>query len=164
MEAVASAFMSAHSVPGLSVAVARDGDLLYERGFGFADRDKHEKVTPAHLFRIASVSKPITSVTLFRLMEDKRLTLEDTVFGPRGILGDAFGKAPYKPWVEEIRIKHLLTHTGGGWQNDGTDPMFRNPRMSHQSSSPGPLKTSHWHIRRANTTPIPTSATASWGG
>jgi CubicO group peptidase (beta-lactamase class C family) len=111
MEGVASAFMSAHSVPGLSVAVARDGDLLYQRGFGFADREKNERVTPAHLFRIASISKPITSVTLFCLMEDKhltledkRLTLEDTVFGPRGILGDAFGKAPYKPWVEEIRI------------------------------------------------------------
>jgi CubicO group peptidase (beta-lactamase class C family) len=65
-------------------------------------------------------------------MEDNRLALEDTVFGPRGILGDSFGKAPYKRWVEEIRIEHLLTHTGGGWQNDGADPMFRNPRMSHK--------------------------------
>jgi len=132
MEGVASAFLSAHSVPGLSVAVARDGELLYQRGFGFADRDKGERVTPAHLFRIASVSKPITSVTLFRLMEDKRLTLEDIVFGPRGILADGFGKAPYKHWVEEIRIKHLMTHTGGGWPNDGADPMFRNLRMSHK--------------------------------
>ena len=132
MEGVASAFLSAHSVPGLAVAVARDGELLYERGFGLADRDKNEKVTPAHLFRIASVSKPITSVTLFRLMEEKRLTLEDTVFGPGGILGDDFGTRPYKQWVEQIRIKHLLTHTGGGWQNDGADPMFRNPGMDHK--------------------------------
>jgi CubicO group peptidase (beta-lactamase class C family) len=54
------------------------------------------------------------------------------VFGPQCILGHDFGKAPYKQWVEEIRIKHLLTHTGGGWQNDGTDPMFRNPEMNHQ--------------------------------
>jgi CubicO group peptidase (beta-lactamase class C family) len=132
MESVASAFMSAHSVPGLSVAVARHGELLYERGFGFADRDKNERVTPAHLFRIASVSKPITSATLFRLAEEERLTLENTVFGPGGILGDGFSKAPYKHWVEEIRIKHLLTHTGGGWQNGGTDPMFRDPRMNHK--------------------------------
>ena len=58
MEAVVSAFMRDHLVPGLSMAVARDGELLYERGFGFADRDKNERVTPAHLFRIASVSKP----------------------------------------------------------------------------------------------------------
>lgn len=132
IESVVGAFMSAHSVPGLSVAVARDGELLFQRGFGFADRDRNEKVTPAHLFRIASVSKPITSVTLFRLMEEGRLTLEDTVFGPGGILGDAFGKPPYKRWVDEVRIKHLLTHTGGGWQNDSTDPMFRSPGMNHQ--------------------------------
>jgi CubicO group peptidase (beta-lactamase class C family) len=131
MEGVVSGFMSAHSVPGLSVAVARDGEILYGGAFGFADRERNEKATPAHLFRIASVSKPITSVTLFRLMEDNRLTLEDFVFGPRGILGDNFGNRPYQQWVEEIRIKHLLTHTGGGWQNDGADPMFRNPAMDH---------------------------------
>jgi CubicO group peptidase (beta-lactamase class C family) len=132
VEGVASAFMRAHLVPGLSVAVARDGELLYERGFGLADRDNNEKLTPAHLFRIASVSKPITSVTLFRLTQEKRLTLEATVFGRRGILRDDFGKALYKHWVEEIRIEHLLTHTCGGWQNDGTDPMFHKPGMSHK--------------------------------
>lgn len=132
MEEVASSFMREHTIPGLSAAVARGGELLYERGFGYADWDRKEPVTPAHLFRIASVSKPITSVTLFRLMEDRRLTLDDTVFGPGGILGDGFGRRPYAQWVEGIRIRHLLTHTGGGWQNDGTDPMFRNPAMNHQ--------------------------------
>ena len=132
MDAVASAFMGAHSVPGMSVAVAHDGHVLYDRAFGFADRDNNEKVTPAHLFRIASVSKPVTSVTLFRLIEDNRLTLEDPVFGPRGVLGDDFGQRPYQQWVEEIRVKHLLTHTSGGWQNDRTDPMFRNEAMNHQ--------------------------------
>jgi CubicO group peptidase (beta-lactamase class C family) len=132
MEGVASAFLAAHSVPGLSVAVARAGELLYERGFGWAEREGQERVTPAHLFRIASVSKPITSVTLFRLMEEKRLTLDDAVFGPRGILGEDYGKPPYQKWIEEIRIQHLLTHTAGGWQNDGGDPMFRNPTMNHR--------------------------------
>lgn len=131
MDGVASAFMSAHSVPGLSVAVAQGGVVLYERGFGFADRERNERVSPAHLFRIASVSKPITSVALFRLMEDKRLALDDLVFGPGGILRNDFGPGPYKQWVEEIRIKHLLTHTCGGWQNDATDPMFRNQAMDH---------------------------------
>lgn len=80
---------------------------------------------------IAAVSKPITSVTLFSLMEDRRLTLEDTVFGPGAILGNSFGIAPYRQWVEDIRIEHLLTHTGGGWQNDGSDPMLHNPGMNH---------------------------------
>ncbi len=106
--------------------------MLYQRGFGFADHDRNEKVTPQSLFRIASVSKPITSVTLFLLAEGKRLTMEDLVFGSRGLLGDDFGARPYQRWVEDIRIKHLLTHTGGGWQNNGSDPMFRNPEMNHK--------------------------------
>jgi CubicO group peptidase (beta-lactamase class C family) len=59
MDSVAAAFMSAHSVPGLSMAVARSGAIKYERGFGFADREKNDRVMPVHLFRIASVSKPI---------------------------------------------------------------------------------------------------------
>ncbi len=132
MDEVASAFMRAHSVPGLSVALARDGEILFQRGLGFANRDTGEAVTPAHLFRIASVSKPITSVTLFSLMEDRRLSLEDTVFGPAGILGTGFGAPPYPRWVEDIRVVHLLTHTGGGWRNDNADPMFRNTEMDHR--------------------------------
>lgn len=132
MEKVAAEFRSEHGVAGLSVAVARDGEVAYERGFGFANREQHEKVTPAHLFRIASISKPITSVTLFRLMEAGRLRLDDAVFGPRGVLGDAFGTRPYRQWIEDIRIKHLMTHTAGGWQNDGKDPMFRSPGMNHR--------------------------------
>src|SRR5512136_64058 len=61
MEATAAAFMKKHKVPGLSVAIAREGRLVYANGYGLADKDRDEKVTPNHLFRIASVSKPITS-------------------------------------------------------------------------------------------------------
>jgi CubicO group peptidase (beta-lactamase class C family) len=132
MHRVASAFMTAHSIPGLSVAIACKGELVYEQGFGFADQDKGEKVTPSHLFRIASVSKPITSVTVFDLIEQERLGLEDVVFGPGGLLRGDFGNPPYKQYVGAIRLKHLLTHTAGGWTNDNTDPMFRNPAMDHK--------------------------------
>src|ERR1019366_2839417 len=65
MEATAAAFMKKHQVPGLSVAIARKGRLVYADGYGLADKDRDEKVTPNHLFRIASVTKPITSATIF---------------------------------------------------------------------------------------------------
>jgi CubicO group peptidase (beta-lactamase class C family) len=132
MEGVATAFLKAHSIPGLSVAIAAQGHLVYEQGFGFADRDNGVKVTPSNLFRIASVSKPITSVTIFDLIERGKLNLEQIVFGSAGALRNDFGVPPYKPYVEEIRLKHLLTHTCGGWTNDGSDPMFRNPGMNHK--------------------------------
>jgi CubicO group peptidase (beta-lactamase class C family) len=132
MRRVASAFMREHSVPGLAVAVARHGEIVYDESFGFADRGRAEKLTPGHLFRIASVTKPFTSSAIFMLIEQGRLQLEDLVFGPGGLLRGDFGAPPYKQYVGQIRLKHLLTHTAGGWPNDGTDPMFRNPNMSHR--------------------------------
>ncbi|HYY95685.1 MAG TPA: serine hydrolase domain-containing protein [Pyrinomonadaceae bacterium] len=132
MASVASAFMKEHSVPGLSVAVAHHGDILYEEAFGFADRGRGERLTPGHLFRIASVTKPFTSAAIFMLIEQGRLKLEDVIFGPSGLLRGEFGEPPYKQYVGQIRLKHLLTHTAGGWPNDGTDPMFRNPHMNHR--------------------------------
>src|SRR4051794_22532805 len=53
-------FILQHEVPGAAVAVARNGKLVYARGFGLADVKKKEAVQPNSLFRIASVSKPIT--------------------------------------------------------------------------------------------------------
>ena len=52
-----------------------------------ADKDRDEKVTPNHLFRIASVSKPITSATPSSLIEAGKLRLSDKVFGPGAVLG-----------------------------------------------------------------------------
>jgi CubicO group peptidase (beta-lactamase class C family) len=132
MEATAAAFMKKHQVPGLSVAIARKGRLVYADGYGLADKDRDEKVTPNHLFRIASVTKPITSATIFSLIEAGKLRLSDKVFGPGAVLGTAYGEPPYQPHIEEITIEHLLTHTAGGWQNDGNDPMFSHPRMDHR--------------------------------
>jgi CubicO group peptidase (beta-lactamase class C family) len=132
MEATAAAFMKKHGVPGLSVAIAMKGRLVYADGYGLADKGRGEKVTPNHLFRIASVTKPITSATLFSLIETGKLRLSDKVFGPGAVLGTAYGEPPYQPHIAELTIEHLLTHTAGGWQNDGRDPMFSHPGMDHR--------------------------------
>jgi len=132
MDAVVDAFMEAHQVPGMSVAVAKRGALVHAKAYGMADRDRGERLTSGHLFRIASVSKPITSVAVFQLIEQGKLNLDDRVFGPGAILGTDFGKPPFAPHVAEIRLRHLLTHTAGGWQNDGSDPMFQHLDMDHR--------------------------------
>jgi len=58
--------------------------------------------------------------------------LNDHVFGPGAVLGTTYGHPPYKKWVRDIRIWHLLTHTCGGWDNSGVtpDPMSVNPQMN----------------------------------
>ncbi|HWA26101.1 MAG TPA: serine hydrolase domain-containing protein [Lacunisphaera sp.] len=130
MATMAQEFMDKFKVPGLSVAIGHRGQMLYEQGFGYADTKKGEEVTPDHLFRIASVSKPITSVAIFTLVERGQLRLEDHVFGPDGLLH--FGNAEsLSDRVKAIKIYHLLNHTGGGWDNKANDPMFAQALMDH---------------------------------
>jgi CubicO group peptidase (beta-lactamase class C family) len=122
---IGRAFMEQFSVPGLSVAVTRNGRFVYEHQFGMADRKEAQQVLSSSLFRIASVTKPITSVTIFTLIEQGKLNLADKVFGPSGVLGTKFGKPPYQQYVTDITVDQLLTHTCGGWPNNSTDPMMR---------------------------------------
>ena len=124
-------FMDGFKVPGLSVAFAREGKFVLRQGFGIADEATKVPVTSAHLFRIASVSKPFTSVAIFSLIEQGRLRPDDLVFGEKGRLGFDFGKALPEP-VKEITVHHLLTHTCGGWPNKKGDPMFLHPAMNHR--------------------------------
>jgi len=123
MDELAWLFMSRYEVPGLSVAIARHGQFVYRKAFGWANQDAGERATPSSLFRIASVSKPITSVTIFTLIEKNRLNLNDFVFGRNGILGFDYGSS-YPDRVQRITIEHLLMHTCGGWPNDDADLMF----------------------------------------
>lgn len=123
--------MESHQVPALSLAVARHGRFVYRQGFGYADKRAGERATAASLFRIASVTKPITSAAIFSLIEQGRLGLHDLVFGEGGRLGFNYGK-DNPGAVGKITLYHLLTHTSGGWQNDGNDPMFRDKSMDHR--------------------------------
>lgn len=128
---IAREFMGRFKVPGLSVAFAREGKVVLQHGFGVADQATGAPLTSDHLFRIASVSKPITSVAIFSLIEQGRLGLDDLVFGEKGRLGFEFGKA-LPDLVKDITVHHLLTHTAGGWSNKGDDPMFQHPAMKHR--------------------------------
>ncbi|MEJ3652946.1 serine hydrolase [Actinomycetes bacterium KLBMP 9759] len=130
MSDVVAAFMKTWSVPGMQVAITREGRLVYSEGFGLADTSNGSRVTPASLFRIASISKPITAVTCMRLIEAGRLRLTDTVFGAGGLLGTTYGTQPYGADVETITVQHLLEHTSG-WNNVPDDPMFQNPDFDH---------------------------------
>ena len=141
MTKAADEFMRRYGAPGLAVAIARRGRLVYSEAFGWSDAASGERLTPHHRFRIASVSKPITSVAVFSLIERGSLRLSDPVFGGQGVLGNAYGRLPEASRLHEITIDHLLTHTAGGWTNDRYDPMFQQPRLDHAELIAWTLKT-----------------------
>lgn len=115
-------FMSGHGVPGASVALADSGRLVFARGYGVVDPATSAPVTTGHVFRIASVTKPITAVAVFRLIEQGLLHLNDRVFGATGILGTTYATTPYSTNIDQITVQHLLEHTSG-WAGS-QDPMF----------------------------------------
>ncbi|MFF1868663.1 serine hydrolase [Kitasatospora herbaricolor] len=126
-------FMQKWAVPGLSFALALNGTVRAARTYGYANRITRETATPDHRFRIASVSKPITSTAVHLLLEQGRLALTDPVFGAGGLLGTGYGTVPYGPRVLALRLRHLLEHSSGGWTNDDHDPMFQQPALDRDA-------------------------------
>src|SRR5689334_18609472 len=69
-------YVRERGMPGGQLAVARGGKLILSKGFGMADREKKIAVAPTTLFRIASVSKPLTAVATLVLAEEGKLSLD----------------------------------------------------------------------------------------
>src|SRR5580700_3251464 len=66
-------FLKENALPGVGVAVTRQGKLVYARGFGYADVENKKPVEPNSQFRLASVSKPITATGVFHLLDKGKL-------------------------------------------------------------------------------------------
>jgi len=132
--------MRKYAIPGGAVALVRDGKLIYARGFGYADVENKTPVQPDALFRIASVSKTLTSAAIMKLVEEGKLRLDDRVAPFIAHLTPAPG-ATVDPRWDEITIRHLLNHTGG-WDrtkpNGGFDPIDRPAIAAAAVNAPAP--------------------------
>lgn len=98
------ASVAEQNLPGLSVAVGVDGDLVWAEGFGYADLKSSEPVTPKHRFRIGTASMALTSAGAGLLLEDGRLKLADEI--------QRYVPAyPKKQWP--VTLRQLMGHTAG---------------------------------------------------
>lgn len=100
------------SVPGASLAIAKDGKLILARGYGLANVEAGQPVQPTDLFNLASCSKPFTAVAILKLVEEGKVRLDDRVFD---LLKEV--KPPPKgqvdPQVLTITLRQLLQHSSG---------------------------------------------------
>lgn len=124
-DSLVNAYLDTFQLKGASMAIVKDGRLVYAKGYGYADAENKEKVHPGHKFRIASVSKLITAVAIMKLVDEKKFSLSDTVFGKNGILNDKLYTTARDPRMYHITIKQLLNHTAGWCRRCVGDPMFR---------------------------------------
>jgi CubicO group peptidase (beta-lactamase class C family) len=119
-------FLRDNEIPGGALAVARQGRLVYARGFGYADAPQKLPVQPDALFRIASISKPITAVAVLQLIDAGKCGLDDPVFPLLPDLVPLSDGGGVDGRLKEITIRHLLQHRGG-WDRDvSIDPMFHS--------------------------------------
>jgi len=125
-------FMSTYEIPGASFALSKNGKLIYQRAFGNINRNENEQTQPHHLFRIASLSKPITSIAIMNMVENNKISLTDQVFGDGGLLDDhsIISKVVIRDSrIYDITVQNLLEHTAG-WNRSVDcfpDPTFPYP-------------------------------------
>lgn len=112
-------YIDTRGIPGLSVAIARQGRLIYARGFGYADTSTGEQAHPLHRWRIASVSKPVCAVSVLRSLEDSAAWgLDSKLFGTGALFANDYGTLAYSTREKALTTRHLLNHTSG-WPHDG---------------------------------------------
>lgn len=123
-----TAFLSKWSIPGGAVAMVRGGKL-HSRGIGLANPAAGESVKRDSRFRVASITKPITATAILKLVEDRRIRLDDRVFDwlPR-----------YRSHIADVRahaitIRQLLQHSGGWDAALSSDPLYASREELEQA-------------------------------
>jgi len=129
-------FMISHKVSAGSLAITYQGRLVFARGYTWSKADS-PAIEPTSLFRIASLSKPITSAGILKLVEYNQLSLNDKVIDilPFGTPG---GQIP-DPNLGKVTILHLLEHLGGWDRDKAFDPMFADKKISKALGTPLPV-------------------------
>src|SRR5438105_4840799 len=104
LEKAVASFMATNNIPGLSAALVLDGEPRWSQGFGMADLENSSPATSSTLFRLGSISKPISATAVLQLWERGKLDLD----APVQKYCPAF---PQKEWP--ITTRELLGHLGG---------------------------------------------------
>ncbi|MFT4512030.1 MAG: serine beta-lactamase-like protein LACTB [Planctomycetota bacterium] len=104
IEARLQAAIKKHGVPGLSCAVVNKGELVFSAGYGFADLENDVPATDATVYRLASISKPVTAVLIMQCAEQGKLDLDADV-------SELLAGWPKKRWP--VTCRQLLAHLSG---------------------------------------------------
>ena len=140
-------YIDTDRVAGLVSLVMQDGQVVYEKAFGWADREAGRRMTPDTIFRIASQTKALTSTAIMQLIEEGALTLNTRVstlipsFARTSVaVVNARGRVTQVPAERPITIRDLLTHTAG--ISYGTEPAVAD---MYEEKGLGPAAGMGWY-------------------
>jgi CubicO group peptidase (beta-lactamase class C family) len=125
-------FMQARTIPHASLAVVRKGKLVLARGYNWT-ADTSSQAGPTSLFRVASVSKPVTATAVMKLVQDGKLSLSARVAPLLGLSTTADAR------LGNVTVLHLLQHLGGWDRSVSPDPMFQDRAVAKLLGVPLPV-------------------------
>ena len=135
-------YVDTENLPGFLTVVARRGKIVHFETVGMRDIENEKPVEPDTIFRIYSMSKPITSVAVMMLYEEGHFQLDTPVsrfipeFGNMKVYNE--DQTEISDVAKEMTIKHLLTHTAGltyGWGSKPVDERYKALKMSGASAT-----------------------------
>ncbi len=130
-DATMQAWMDTHDIPTGQLAIMKDGELRYASGYGYADRQQTQPADEKTMFRIASVTKPMTAALVNHQVEQGLYDWDDPVFcvppNPDPDCRLPIDPHPQRPVVDDrlgdVQVRHLLEHTGG-WDRGISGDIF----------------------------------------
>ena len=96
-------------LPGISIAIVKDQNIIWSKGYGFADLEKKIPMDPGSICSICSISKLFTSIAIMQLVEQGRVRLDDSI---KAVL-PSFNLVQQYPESGPITIRSLLSHSSG---------------------------------------------------
>ncbi|MFC2168411.1 serine hydrolase domain-containing protein [Acidobacteriota bacterium] len=121
--------MKRNNLPSLSVAVAKNSQIIWEEAFGLANREKKIKATPHTMYSLASISKPITATGLMVLVERGLIDLNQ----PINVYLEGSPLQAFEGNTQEATVKRILQHTSGlpqHWQFFFDGDSYKRPSMT----------------------------------
>ncbi len=128
-------YINQRRLPGMSLLAIKNGNIIYNERFGFSDIADKKMVEESSIYRIFSMTKPITAVALMTLYDKGKFKLDDKLskyipeFEHTLVYSEIDGKHSTEPQVNEMTIRHLLTHTSGigyGWGDSYVATLYRD--------------------------------------
>ena len=104
VDAYVQRLMTKRHIPGVSIAVVKDGEVVLAKGYGLANVELGVPATENTVYQLASVTKTFTATAVMMLVQDGKLTLDDKIT-------ERLADLP-KAW-EKVTVRHLLSHTSG---------------------------------------------------
>lgn len=141
LDEVIESFRERLNASGATLCVSEQGKIVHSRAFGFSDQKRKVPTKPEALFRIASVSKPITAAVVRELIDEGKLQSNERVVDRLNI--KASRDHEFDERYGEITISHLLDHRGGWDRSETFDPVFRSRQVAEELRLRGPVQIPH---------------------